>query len=700
VSAVASQPLVAIRTVAIRVAVAPLTVIVVVSAVVRTLVAWSRATPAYFPDEYMYSEFGRSIAHGHLPAVRGVSAHFLPILMPLITAPGWLLPTVDEGYRAVQAIDATFMSLAAIPIYLLARRLDVSPRLSLVAAALSLTIPSLMLSSFIVSEPIAYPIVFAAIFAAVHALDKPSWRSYSLFLVFAALAALTRMQFAVLLPCFLLAVFLLALRERRLLEFLRLNRVPLTLFVVVAGGLLALGPARNTGYYPSLFYIPGFHLGGAATYLGADLVVLIFASGFVLIPGAILGLWLCLTKPHARKELAFAILAVIITVALLVEAVVYGNIGFVQERYLFYLLPLWTIAFMLYAQRHWPLKIAHGIIAALLVAAALAQPLSKYAVGGGQQHSAFLFALNWFAKPAGSMGDAAVIIAYAAGAGLVIIVGLAFRWPRLVTPFALGFALLATTGASVAATKYDQTNAHSIKSVVLGEHPSFVDESGVGPTALLVLPGGRIPDAKLFWNTSLDRLLLLPGMKPADSFSTETVDVANSGIVTNKGTVVTGPVLIDDWGTTVELQQATLVKSSVAGSLYKTGSGLRLRLLAFGRYADGWLGGRGTIIIWPTVHQHGLAGRLVMTVRGPTPESTATISFLQTKYTPQLTFKTTHNATRTISINICSSGPVTLPFTAGPIGGLGDQRAVVARTGRPHFVPDPAACKPKAPAKP
>jgi hypothetical protein len=98
------------RTVAVRVAVAPLTVVVLVSAVVRTVVAWSRATPAYFPDEYMYSSFGRSIANGHLPQVRGVPSHFLPLLMPLITSPGWMLGSVEHGYRAVQAIDATFMS--------------------------------------------------------------------------------------------------------------------------------------------------------------------------------------------------------------------------------------------------------------------------------------------------------------------------------------------------------------------------------------------------------------------------------------------------------------------------------------------------------------------------------------------------------------------------------------------------------------
>jgi len=435
VSAVASQPRIALRAVAIRVAVAPLTVLVAVSAVVRTLVAWNRATPAYFPDEYMYASFGRSIAHGSLPAVRGVPAHFLPLLEPLITAPGWLFSNVDQGYRAVQAIDATFMSLAAIPVYVLARRLGLTTRYSLVAAALSLTIPSFLLSGFVVSEPIAYPIVLAAIAAAVHALDRPGWRSYSLFLVVAALAALARMQFALLLPLFVLAVFLVALRERRFKELIRLHRIPLALLIVIAGGLFAAGPARNSGYYPSFLYIPNFHPSQAARYLGADTLVLAFASGFVLVPGALMGLWLALTKPRGRAELAFGIVTILLTLALLAQAVVYGDLGFVQERYLFYLLPLWTLAFLLYAQRGWPLKIAHAVVAAAVVAAALAQPLSKYAVGGGQAHSAFLFALTWLEKPTGSLGAAAVLIAYTGAAALVLMIGLAFAsivggsWP-------------------------------------------------------------------------------------------------------------------------------------------------------------------------------------------------------------------------------------------------------------------------------
>ncbi len=691
-SAVASLPRVALRAVAIRVAVAPLTVLVAVSAVVRTLVAWNRATPAYFPDEYMYASFGRSIAHGSLPAVRGVPAHFLPLLEPLITAPGWLFSNVDQGYRAVQAIDATFMSLAAIPVYVLARRLGLTTRYSLVAAALSLTIPSFLLSGFVVSEPIAYPIVLAAIAAAVHALDRPGWRSYSLFLVVAALAALARMQFALLLPLFVLAVFLVALRERRFKELIRLHRIPLALLIVIAGGLFAAGPARNSGYYPSFLYIPNFHPSQAARYLGADTLVLAFASGFVLVPGALMGLWLALTKPRGRAELAFGIVTILLTLALLAQAVVYGDLGFVQERYLFYLLPLWTLAFLLYAQRGWPLKIAHAVVAAAVVAAALAQPLSKYAVGGGQAHSAFLFALTWLEKPTGSLGAAAVLIAYTGAAALVLMIGLAFRWPRLVTPFALAFALLVTTGSSVAATRYDQSNARAIKSAVLGDHPSWIDESGVGPTALLVLPGAKIPDAKLFWNTSLDRVLLLRGMKVPDAFTVGNIDVGHDGLATVSGKPVIGPVMIDDTGTAMELQHATLLKRTVAGALYRPQDALRFRLLAFGLYADGWLGSRGAIIVWPTAGERGLSGRLELPVHAPGTAANATIRLTQNQSTNKFSFTAKPGKMQTFSVPLCASGPVTLIFDAGPIGGTGDGREVAARVGRLHFVPDASAC--------
>ena len=54
--------------------------------------------------------------------VRGESAHFLPLLYPVLTAPAWLWDDVEQAYRTMQASNAVAMSLAAIPAFLLARR--------------------------------------------------------------------------------------------------------------------------------------------------------------------------------------------------------------------------------------------------------------------------------------------------------------------------------------------------------------------------------------------------------------------------------------------------------------------------------------------------------------------------------------------------------------------------------------------------
>lgn len=71
-----------------RVATAPIAVaaLVALSSVIHTALAWRRATPGYFPDEYMYAELGRSLLESGTPLVRGAGG-FLPLLYPLLTAP-------------------------------------------------------------------------------------------------------------------------------------------------------------------------------------------------------------------------------------------------------------------------------------------------------------------------------------------------------------------------------------------------------------------------------------------------------------------------------------------------------------------------------------------------------------------------------------------------------------------------------------
>ena len=66
--------------------------------------------PALFPDEYIYSSIGRSIAESGEPLIRGGSAHFPALLQPIVTAPAWLIGDVGISFRLVQAIGALAMS--------------------------------------------------------------------------------------------------------------------------------------------------------------------------------------------------------------------------------------------------------------------------------------------------------------------------------------------------------------------------------------------------------------------------------------------------------------------------------------------------------------------------------------------------------------------------------------------------------------
>src|SRR2546423_1485780 len=172
--------------------------IVSASCLVRFVAALGHATPLYFPDEYIYASLARSLAEHGRPLIRGGSAHFPALLEPLAAAPFWLSHDPLLAYRLTQAENALAMSLAAVPVYLLTRRLGLGAGLSLVAAAVAVASPDLFFVSFVLADPLAYPLVLGALYAGVCALSRPTWRGQLAFLALATAAMLTRIQYALL----------------------------------------------------------------------------------------------------------------------------------------------------------------------------------------------------------------------------------------------------------------------------------------------------------------------------------------------------------------------------------------------------------------------------------------------------------------------------------------------------------------------
>ena len=115
---------------------------------------------------------------------------------------------------------------------------------ALLAAGLTLALPGLAYSGFLMTETLFYPVFVLASWAMAATLLRPTLRNQLLLLGALALAVGTRLQAVVLVPAFLLAVVILLAIERR--RGLVRELAPFLIGVVVlTGAWLALTLARG-----------------------------------------------------------------------------------------------------------------------------------------------------------------------------------------------------------------------------------------------------------------------------------------------------------------------------------------------------------------------------------------------------------------------------------------------------------------------
>lgn len=661
------------------------------SFVLRTLLAWLRATPTFFADEYIYAELSRSLAEGGGPLIRGASAGFPALLQPILTAPAWLADDVETSLRIVQTMGALAMSLAAVPVFLLARRLRLTTWTAFALALLAILLPDLVYASWVLSEPFAYPLALGAVAVGVVALVKPGWRIQIAFLGLAGLAAFARLQFAVLPLCFLAAAVIVGLRERRLRAALREQVIVLAPLVLAAVAFLAVGPGSTLGFYSGVLD-QNLVSPELARWLGADATLLVYASGIVLVPGGLLGLWLSLRRPRSREELAFGALALSVALALLLEAAAWGIDGDrVQERYFFYAVPLLGIAFGLYASRGWPHRLAHALMAAGLVALAARVPLSGYSAADGKTNAPTLFATARLEELLGDVGLASLVLALGAALllGAVVVATRAGRW---MTPLALGLALLTCGVAYAGAVSFSIGNAERTRADVLGATPSFVDRSGLRDVAMLQSRSSERGYASeyLFWNRSVDTVYLLPGAEPPDSFAVTRLEIGRDGTLLAGGRPVTSPLLADGISDTVRFRDSSEVASSPVYNLLRSSGPHRLALYAPGRFEDGWLGLLGSIRLWPESADEGLAGTLAVRLTAPPGAGEVPVTLDEPGGAPR-EIVVAEGAPRELVFAVCSDGPWRLGFSAPSTGSVGT-RFVSVRSSEPVYTPDPAAC--------
>jgi hypothetical protein len=501
-------------------------VVVTGVAVLRLLAAWRLAGPALIPDEYLYTAIARSVAHGGPPTVRGGHFDFLPVLASVLTAPVWLIHDVGLAYRVAQAECVGAMTLAALPAFALARRAGLTEKSACIASILAALVPDVAFSGLLLSEPFAYPLFLACTLAGVDAVRRPTARRQAIFLLTAGALCATRLQFAFLPLAYFAAVAVTA-RPLRAAAVLRAHRL-VWLTVSAAGVALVMVGHALVGRYAG---ISGFRIApmSVAHWMGANLVLLLVAAGWVTAPGALLGLVHQLRSRDGGAR-AMAAMTAATTVALVGEAGIFGaGLGQLEERYTFYAAPLLVIAFLVALERGLLGGRAHALMAGGLAAVAFLLPLDEPLFHGLRGQSPALLALSAIQRHLGweaPLGAGALLLALALAALLLARHGREWRIPVV----AAALVSVLSIGCGVTLVRASGSNAQAAWRLNVA-----------GPVSFLAFPGSTDPGdltTALFWNPSIVRVLVLGSRGSVDGFASVPVRLTAGGrLVGDRGPI-------------------------------------------------------------------------------------------------------------------------------------------------------------------
>jgi Dolichyl-phosphate-mannose-protein mannosyltransferase len=361
-----------------------LTCVVVASCALRAWLVRGMPAPFVFVDELIYAELGRSVAHSASFAVRGVPTSGYSILYPILLAPAYrLFDGLPSAYGAAKATNAIAMSFAAIPAWLITRRVA-GRSLSILAAVLAVALPSMAYTATLVTENLFYPLALLFAWTLVRVLERPAWGRVAALAVALAAAVATRSQALGFVGAIVLAPFVLALlrRDARVLRrFAPLLGGVAGVVLVVVVAQLARGRALSDllGAYKVVgeggydvgdvlrFWL--WHVEELTLYVGVVPVVVLV----VLLAGAD-------RLPAALQEHLAATVSLIATSTLVVAAFASRFApDRVQDRYLFFLTPLLVACLAAWVALGAPRpRIPLAIGSALAVALVVAFPYTRF----------------------------------------------------------------------------------------------------------------------------------------------------------------------------------------------------------------------------------------------------------------------------------------------------------------------------------
>jgi hypothetical protein len=565
----------------------------VASAAYHALQSRFHLTPAIFTDELLHSKLAQSFAAGDGFSLRGEPFFFPSALPALFQAPAWLADSMPGGYALAKMANALVMSAAVFPAYWVARAL-VRPSYALLTAAAAVAAPAMLYHSYLVSEALAYPVFFFTLGVMVRALGRPSPRLGLAVLGVSALAVGTRTQFVALPLAYAISVFVAGRGE--------LRRHALTLGGLAAFGVigLALGGAALGPYADAaaLEYPPM----EVVRWSALTAVLLPFAAGVFVVPGALFGLAFAIARPRVRAEAPFAVLLVGIAAVFLVQIglVAAGDSQRPLERYAIYLAPLLFLAFFLYVERGAPRHRAYAAVALALGSLAWLVPFPSLADFRFSFDSPVLAAYGQIAVWIGHANAATVF----AAVPLLAAAALALRPLRRRAVHLFAGATIALLFASgLAAYAGDHAMTRRTLDTWSAERPDWLDRLGVGRADYLALPGGSPHYAWVFeaWNRDFGRPIRLEVERPRFELpGAARADVRGDGVLLVDGRPADpGLLVVNDYASQIELDGEVVAAPSESLTLYRVPAFARVRSLATGVFFDRWAGQLMRFRVWP-----------------------------------------------------------------------------------------------------
>jgi hypothetical protein len=577
--------------------------IVFASAIVRYAFARRMPAPWIMVDELIYSELAKSFASsGEFLLREDAAGGAYGVVYPILISPAYLLfESVPDAYAAAKTINSVLISLAAVPVYVLARRV-LQPPLALAVAGLTIAVPSTLYAGTLMTENAFYPIFLVGALALYAVLEHPTWGRSAAFLAAAGLAFLTRPQAVVLLPAVLTAPLLLVLFRRSWLAGLRAYW---RLYAAVGGAsLLVLGveaarrrsPDALLGAYSDATG-SSYDVGAVAKWFAYHAAELDLYLG--VLPFAAFAVLALHARALRAAEQVFLAVAVSLTFWLLLVVAAFASRHTfpprVEERNMFYVAPLFLIALLLVVERGWP-RLRAGVAAAALAAGILPAVLPFEDLIGVQAQSDTLAMLTLWSVHTSwvSLGLMWVAVGLAGLAAAALFLLVPARYALVLPAAVLAYFFVSLQPIEAGAQGIRQASAGALYQGITADRRDWID-AAVGPEQNVAVIWSGLTDAFTVWeneffNRSVGRVYHLRGPVPSGLAQTQlTVDPADGMLRNPEGRLVRAAYALTDDST--HLVGDEIVRDEGKGlAVLRVDGYLRSTTFVRGRYDDGWSG--------------------------------------------------------------------------------------------------------------